>query len=300
MPQLEHHVFIASSSESQWLARKISGALKSIKLPKVDGYDVSVRIDAWYHFGSWPPGQSTLETLELRIAECDFGVAVMSEDDWTISHDAPAKPAPRDNVVFELGYLMGRMGRRRGFFFFPSNQDFKMPSDLLGITGLPYTIKDRNNVLPDVSDLCDQIVDHMNKLARDEREQARKVRTPLSSSVKFEWNVASVPKRLGMLSKRSTATLHLTVRSADSDVDEVRLYFSPPLDLYKSGWRVEEDDYGIYLWKKVARGKITQPGCRMVFDVTSRRAGEQQIRIVGCVDGQRKYEKVLILPISSQ
>src|SRR5215469_12749025 len=103
----KHRVFLGSSSESRWLAREIEGALQ--------GFD-SVAVDAWYHFGSWQPGSSTLESLEVRLRECDFAVLVLSDDDWTQSRDDPPRPAPRDNVIFELGLSMGRLGRDRAFF----------------------------------------------------------------------------------------------------------------------------------------------------------------------------------------
>ena len=45
---------------------------------------------------------------------------------------------PRDNVIFELGLLMGALGRERVFILKPRNVDIRIPSDLLGVTWLDY------------------------------------------------------------------------------------------------------------------------------------------------------------------
>jgi predicted nucleotide-binding protein len=37
--------------------------------------------------------------------------------------------APRNNVLFELGLLMGGLGRERTFFVYDKMQDAKVPTD---------------------------------------------------------------------------------------------------------------------------------------------------------------------------
>ena len=51
------------------------------------------------------------------------------------------KPSPRDNVVFELGLFMGRLGRRRTILMKPKNTVIKLPSDLVGVTTIDYPAK---------------------------------------------------------------------------------------------------------------------------------------------------------------
>jgi predicted nucleotide-binding protein len=41
----------------------------------------------------------------------------------------------RDNVLFELGLFVGRLGAERSFFIVPEDaDDFRLPSDLYGVT----------------------------------------------------------------------------------------------------------------------------------------------------------------------
>src|SRR5262245_18367231 len=47
--------------------------------------------------------------------------------------------APRDNVLFELGQFIGRVGRDRAYYLFDREIKVKLPSDLAGITGASYT-----------------------------------------------------------------------------------------------------------------------------------------------------------------
>ena len=48
----------------------------------------------------------TLESLENELEKCDFAVAIAHPDDQTHVRDEDW-PTPRDNVIFELGFLHG-------------------------------------------------------------------------------------------------------------------------------------------------------------------------------------------------
>lgn len=69
--------------------------------------------------------------------DADFAALVFTADDLTVSRGKAAN-SPRDNVVFELGLLMGSLGRDRVFIVKPKKVDIKVPSDLLGVTCLEY------------------------------------------------------------------------------------------------------------------------------------------------------------------
>ncbi|MNP56625.1 putative nucleotide-binding protein containing TIR-like domain protein [compost metagenome] len=46
--------------------------------------------------------------------------------------------APRDNVIFELGMFVGRLGRMRSILVEPRGDEVRLPSDLKGLTTITY------------------------------------------------------------------------------------------------------------------------------------------------------------------
>lgn len=91
---------------------------------------------AWKN-GVFRASNYTLDELEVELDDSDFAIAVAHADDVVITRD-DEWPTIRDNVVFELGLFMGRLGRRRAFLMEPRNADLKLPSDLAGLTTIPY------------------------------------------------------------------------------------------------------------------------------------------------------------------
>ncbi|WP_209808172.1 TIR domain-containing protein [Cupriavidus sp. AcVe19-6a] len=96
-------------------------------------------------FWNWPDnvfGVSSypLEDLEQHLGTADFAIAIAQDDDLTMSRKE-RKPSPRDNVIFELGLFMGRLGRRRTILMKPKGVAIKLPSDLAGVTTIDYPAK---------------------------------------------------------------------------------------------------------------------------------------------------------------
>lgn len=91
---------------------------------------------AWKN-GVFRVSHYTLDELETELDNSDFAIAVAHADDVVITRD-DEWPTIRDNVVFELGLFMGRLGRRRAFLMEPRNADLKLPSDLAGLATIPY------------------------------------------------------------------------------------------------------------------------------------------------------------------
>lgn len=122
-------VFIGSTAERLEMARAVQGACQ---------YDPwTVRLWAEGVFGA---GKTPIESLAQQLDTLDFGIVVVTADDVVRSrHEQDL--APRDNVVFELGLLMGCLGRERTFMAIPMEEakTIKLPSDLVGVK--PLNIK---------------------------------------------------------------------------------------------------------------------------------------------------------------
>jgi hypothetical protein len=125
MPNAKPRLFIGSSTE----ARKIAAALQA-------GLDHDAEVTIWYQ-NAFSPSTGTLESLEDNLGRFDFAAFVLAPDDIIKFKDAQTA-VTRDNVIFESGLFMGRLGRRRVFLVRPKNATLKLPTDLAGITVLEY------------------------------------------------------------------------------------------------------------------------------------------------------------------
>jgi hypothetical protein len=118
-------VFIGSTQEALKYAEAIKTKLQKFASFKIWNEDI------------WKPGGATLENLINLLKDYDFAVLILDGEDLTASREL-VQDAPRDNVIFELGLFMGHLGRFRTFFLCRTNTDLKIPTDLKGITYIPF------------------------------------------------------------------------------------------------------------------------------------------------------------------
>ncbi len=81
--------------------------------------------------------QSALESLVELLDRMDFGIFVFTPDDL-VTIRGEENRIVRDNVLFELGLFVGRLGRPRSFILKPSQGEIRLPTDLLGINPATY------------------------------------------------------------------------------------------------------------------------------------------------------------------
>ncbi|ENY80419.1 TIR domain-containing protein [Sphingopyxis sp. MC1] len=144
-------VFVISSAEALEVARIIQNAMAH------DGFLVTLWTDGVFKVASYP-----LESLESAVDESDFAIAVAHSDDMTLFRNQDW-PTPRDNVVFELGLFMGRLGRKRAILMEPREDKIKLPSDLSGITTIPYTYEPGKDAAALMAPACNILRDHINE-----------------------------------------------------------------------------------------------------------------------------------------
>ncbi|MDN3645081.1 nucleotide-binding protein [Pontixanthobacter aestiaquae] len=146
-------VFIICSVEALDIARTIQNAFEH------DPFNVTVWTDGVFKIATYP-----VEALEAELENSDFALAIAHADDRTLSRDVEW-PSPRDNVIFELGLFLGRLGRSRAILMEPRDGEIKLPSDLSGITTIPYSFPDeKNDVASAMAPACNRLRDHIQSL----------------------------------------------------------------------------------------------------------------------------------------
>jgi hypothetical protein len=87
----------------------------------------------------------------------DAGVVIFTPDD-THSMRGVKSAVPRDNAIFELGMLIGRLRRQNVFLVCPEGNEISLPSDLAGIVKVTYKLRSDSNHTAAVSTACRQIL----------------------------------------------------------------------------------------------------------------------------------------------
>jgi hypothetical protein len=124
-PRTRPSAFVGSSSEGLPIAYAIQENLE-------DDADVLVWTQDVFR-----PSEFLLESLLRQLDETDVGIFVFSADD-TVRIRGEKFATARDNVVFEIGLFVGRLGRASTFIITPRGDNLRLPSDLLGVTVLKY------------------------------------------------------------------------------------------------------------------------------------------------------------------
>lgn len=141
--------FIISSVEALPIARIIQNAFEH------DDVVTTVWTDGVFKATSY-----IVEALEAAVDDSDFAIAVAHGDDMTAFRGVNW-PTPRDNVVFELGLFMGRLGRKRAILMEPRDDKVRLPSDMSGITTIPYRYEKGANATALMQPACNRLREHV-------------------------------------------------------------------------------------------------------------------------------------------
>lgn len=143
------HVFIISSVESLNVARTIQNAFAH------DPFVTTVWTDGVFKVTNY-----TLQSLEEVLSKSDFAIAIAHSDD-SAKFRGVEWPTPRDNVIFELGLFMGHLGRHRAILMEPRDEGIKLPSDLAGITTIPYRYEKGSDIAAIMGPACNALREHI-------------------------------------------------------------------------------------------------------------------------------------------
>jgi O-acetyl-ADP-ribose deacetylase (regulator of RNase III) len=151
---MRQRIFIGSSGEAMDICYAVQQELERDFYPTVWNQNVfRLSYDA-------------LDSLLAEVGSSDAGVFILRPDDLTESR-GESRLTVRDNVIFELGMFIGRLGRDRTFILTPNRSAFHLPSDLIGITTAHYDA-DRFDRQPRaaVGPACSQIRQALRSIQR--------------------------------------------------------------------------------------------------------------------------------------
>jgi hypothetical protein len=193
-PAQPARLFLGSSSEGREVARNLQAELGD--LVEVVRWDQSV----------FEPGGYTLDSLIATAANVDFAVLVATPDDTTMSR-GEARPSARDNIVLEFGLFAGALGRERTYLL--ATGDLKLPTDVLGLTRLPY--RPQSNPRAAVTAAALQVEERVRSLGRLPRDTSANGTGPLRGALDRELGLlcANAVDQGWTVKKNNATTLRL-------------------------------------------------------------------------------------------
>jgi hypothetical protein len=155
-------IFIICSTEGLKVARAVEANLRRPDL-KIDVWDKAEKSQNEWLLGS----------LLNSASFYDFGLAILTPDDVQLARKSSPlllrgrrQRAPRDNVVFEAGLFLGRLGVRRSFVLL--HKQAKLPTDLSGTIITRFdagNLDDEDELRANTRDACEKLNIELSKPA---------------------------------------------------------------------------------------------------------------------------------------
>jgi predicted nucleotide-binding protein len=165
-------IFVGSSTEGLPVAEAIQVAL-----------DHFGEVTIWSQ-GVFGLSRGTLDELVRAVTDFDFAILVVTPDD-VVTKRGISGDAPRDNVIFEIGFFMGALGRERTFVVHSRDRRPELPSDLAGVTLATYADRLDGNLQAALGSACTQI-----------KTAVQRAKTRVRTEVVFAERLAAAEKRL--------------------------------------------------------------------------------------------------------
>lgn len=159
------NIFIAASSAANEYATAVQRHLEK---------DFNVRV--------WSDVRARYKFLPQNIgnlpSQYDFGVFIFSDND-TLTKDNQQFPITRDNVLFEFGVFVGKLGYERCYILAPNLPNFHLPSDLDGFLFDSFIKPSNKNDIESAFRVpCGNIRQDINELWNDIVEQRKREKVP--------------------------------------------------------------------------------------------------------------------------
>jgi predicted nucleotide-binding protein len=160
--KIESSILMQTFNVTHELSMSLIESVESIKLKNlnftevfiVHGHDEEMKIIAEEFilslglkpiiFHKAPNHSRTIIQKLNDLSDVNFVIILLSGDDYGFSRctsNHNAKLRARQNVIFEMGYFLGKIGQNRTFTLFKSSKNFEFPSDLASILYEPLDEK---------------------------------------------------------------------------------------------------------------------------------------------------------------
>jgi len=86
-------------------------------------------------------GRTIIEKFEEYGSVASFAIVLLSPDDHVTEKEqdpSGARSRARQNVILELGFFLGKLGRERVAVIYRQEKGFEMPSDYSGVVYIPF------------------------------------------------------------------------------------------------------------------------------------------------------------------
>jgi hypothetical protein len=237
-------VFIGSSTEGLEIGRHLQLDLERTGACMVTRWDQGVFQASTY----------TIHRLEEAARAADFAILIATADD-TVTKRGGTQNVARDNVVFELGLFIGALGLERTFIVADRTTDLHLPSDLAGLTWLPYTSRTDGNVGAAVNEAVVGATSRIRTLGsrvsgfRARYGEQSGIRQPLdveiericSAALAQGWRVKTNSETTLRLQDRSGRKFTFSIGEVDSSRAQLRSFAA---DLRANGLRVSRSVRG--------------------------------------------------------
>jgi predicted nucleotide-binding protein len=161
-------VFISSSLEGLATARELGRQLQDV-----------ADVTTWSE-GAFQLRQSAAESLAEAADHSDFAVFVLAADDSVGGRHSQWSPRP--NVIFEMGFLAGRLGLSRTFVVVADSRT-AVPTDLAGTMCIALNTRSS----PSIELAVAPAVDAIRRAMKEVRPRAQKAAEYYSCFISYSW-----------------------------------------------------------------------------------------------------------------
>lgn len=120
-------VFLGYANEAKWCAEAVLHGLS---------YESDLQVDSW-NTEPWKSMSLNAAVLEDKLSKFDYATFLLMGDD-RLRRRQKEGFCPRDNVIFEAGLFIGRLGLDRVFLLAERRADLLLPSDWNGLNPIPF------------------------------------------------------------------------------------------------------------------------------------------------------------------